>query len=177
MQLRHYNTANAQDVNLTSSTIPTGEWHHVAVVFDRTNSNAGLLKLYLDGAQVGAAIPVNWSLDQNSELVFGGVKKGNEARWLNGNLDDVALYGALLTPAEIASLATGETVAHLGGLTSSNGVSFSVTYDNHPPILASISNTQLIANLIRRFRERVRSRCASARTNLQFGKCPSGRDH
>jgi GH35 family endo-1,4-beta-xylanase len=147
LQLRHYNTANSQDASLTSGLIPTGEWHHAAVVFDRTNSNAGLLKLYLDGAQVGVTTNVVWALDQNSELIFGGVKKGNETRWLNGNLDDVALYSAVLTPVEIAALAAGRTVAHLGGLTRSNTVILTVPFTNQPPILAGIANTQLIAGV------------------------------
>lgn len=147
LQLRHYNTGNAQDVNLAAGVIPTGEWHHTAVVFDRTNSNSGLLKLYLDGVQVGASTPVNWTLNQSAELVFGGVKKGNEARWLNGNLDDVALYGALLSPAEIAALAAGRTVVQLGYLSASNTVSLTVPPTNHPPVLAPISNTQLVAGV------------------------------
>lgn len=147
LQLRHYNTSNVQDVSLASGVIPTNEWHHVAVIFDRTNSNAGWLLLYLDGAPVGAATPVNWSLDQSDELVFGGVKKGNEARWLNGNLDDVALFSVVLTTTEIAALAAGRTVAQLGGLSRSNTVSLAILFTNQPPVLAGISNAQLIAGV------------------------------
>jgi len=145
--LRHYNTANVQDVSIAGTTIPVGEWHHAVVVFDRTNSNAGLLKLYLDGSQVGTPASVTWSLDQTSELVFGGVKQGNEARWLNGNLDDIALYNAVLTASEITTLAGGRTVAHLGGLSRSNTVSLTVQFTNQPPVLAGISNAQLIAGV------------------------------
>ena len=147
LQLRHYNTANAQDVSIASGIIPTAEWHHAAVVFDRTNSNTGQLKLYLDGAQVGATTNVNWALDQNYELVFGGTKKGTESRWLNGKLDDVALYAAMLSPAEIASLAAGRTVAHLGGLSRSNTVTLTIQFTNQPPLLAGISNAQIIAGI------------------------------
>jgi hypothetical protein len=138
LQLRHYNTANTQDVNIASGAIPTGEWHHVAVVFDRTNNNAGWLMLYLDGAQVGASAPVSWSLNQSDALIFGGVKSGNEARWLNGNLDDVALYGTALAPGEIASLAAGRTVAQLGGLSRSNTVTMTVQFSNQQPVLSAI---------------------------------------
>jgi len=134
LQLRHYNTVNAQDAGIATGIIPTGGWHHAAAVFDRTRSNAGLLMLYLDGAQVGSSTPVTWSLDQSPELVFGGVKKGNEARWLNGNLDEVALYGAALTPVEIATLAAGRTAAHLGGLSRSNTVTITVQVTNRPVI-------------------------------------------
>jgi len=147
LQLRHYNSANAQDVALTTGAIPVGEWHHVALVFDRTNSNAGLLKLYLDGAQVGATTNITWALDQTAELVFGGTKKGTESRWLNGNLDDVALYGAVLTASEIAALAAGRTVAQLGGLSRSNTVTLAVLFSNTPPAIAGIANTQLMAGV------------------------------
>jgi GH35 family endo-1,4-beta-xylanase len=147
LQLRHYNTANAQDVSIASGVVPTGPWHHVAVVFDRTASNAGTLALYLNGVQVGATTAVSWALDQTSELVFGGVKKGNEARWLNGNLDDVALFGAVLSPAEISTLAAGRTVAQLGGLSRTNTVTPTVQATNQPPVLTVSSNLQVIAGV------------------------------
>ncbi len=147
LQLRHYNTANAQDVNLASGVVPAGQWHHAAVVFDRTANNAGTLALFLDGTQVGATTAVSWALNQTSELVFGGVKKGNEARWLNGNLDDIALFGAVLSPAEISALAAGRTVAQLGGLSRTNTVTLTVQASNQPPVLAVSSNQQLIAGV------------------------------
>src|SRR6185369_9313437 len=96
--------------------------HHAAIVFDRTANNAGTLALYLDGVQAGATTAVSWSLDQASELVFGGVKKGNEARWLNGNLDDLALFRVPLSAAELGALSAGRTVAQLGGLSRTNTV-------------------------------------------------------
>lgn len=147
LQLRHYNTGNSQDVNLSSGVVPTGQWHHAAVVFDRTASNAGTLALYLDGVQVGATTAVSWALDQTSELVFGGVKKGNETRWLNGNLDEIALFSAVLAPTEISALAAGRTVAQLGGLSRTNTVTLTIQASNQPPVLTAMSNQQLIAGV------------------------------
>lgn len=147
LQLRHYNTANAQDVNIASSAISVGQWHQAAVVFDRTANNAGALTLFLDGVQVGTTAAVSWALDQASELVFGGVKKGNEARWLNGNLDDVALFGVILSPAEIGALAAGRTVAQLGGLSRTNTVTLTIQASNQPPVLTVTTNQQLIAGV------------------------------
>jgi GH35 family endo-1,4-beta-xylanase len=147
LQLRHYNTANAQDVNLSSGVLPADEWHHAVVVFDRTGNNSGLLALYLNGVQVGANTAVSWALDQNSELIFGGVKKGNEARWLNGSLDDVALFSAVLSPAEISALAAGRSLAQLGGLSRTNTVSVMIQYSNQPPVLTALTNVQLIAGV------------------------------
>lgn len=147
LQLRHYNTANAQDVNLSSGLVPVGEWHHAAVVFDRTGNNSGALSLYLDGVLVGVPTAVSWTLDQTAALVFGGVKKGNEARWLNGNLDDVALFNAVLSPAEISALAAWKTVAQLGGLSRTNSVIVTIPYSNQPPVLGLLPNLQLIAGV------------------------------
>lgn len=147
LQLRHYNTANAQDVSIASGAVSASQWHHVAVAFDRTANNAGTLALFLDGVQVGATTAVSWALDQTSELVFGGVKKGNEARWFNGSLDDVALFGAILSPAEISALASGRTVAQLGGLSRTNTVTLTVQATNQPPVLTVTSNLQVIAGV------------------------------
>lgn len=147
LQLRHYNTANAQDVSIASGTIAVGQWFHAAVVFHRTANNAGTLTMFLNGAQVGASTSVSWALDQTSELVFGGVKKGNEARWLNGNLDDVALFGVALTSAEISALAGGRTVAQVGGLSRTNTVTLTLQATNQPPVLAALTNLQWIAGV------------------------------
>jgi GH35 family endo-1,4-beta-xylanase len=145
LQLRHYSAANAQDV-LISSPSPSGQWHHAAVTFDRTANNSGTLSLYLNGSKVGATA-LSWALDQTSELIFGGVKKGNEARWLRGNLDDIALFNTVLAPAEIAALAAGRTIAQLGGLSRSNNVSLSIQPSNQPPVLTVSGNLQSIAGV------------------------------
>ena len=144
IQLDHYNTTNAQDVSLPGGTVPIGDWHHVAVVFDRTNNNAGALSLYVDGALKGTA-GVSWSLNQTKELIFGGVKKGSEDRWLNGWLDDLVIYRAVLTPAEIARLAGGCTVGHLGGASATNTISLNVIPPNRPPVLPALTNQTIIA--------------------------------
>ena len=144
IQLNHYNIANVQDVSLSGGTVPVGDWHHVAVVFDRTNNNAGALSLYVDGA-LKATAGVSWSLDQTKELIFGGVKKGSEDRWLNGSLDDPVIYKAVLTPAEIARLAGGCTVGHLGGASATNTISLDVLPPNRPPVLPALTNQTLMA--------------------------------
>ncbi|MDR3458790.1 MAG: endo-1,4-beta-xylanase [Verrucomicrobiae bacterium] len=126
IQLQHFNTSSVQDVNLIGGTIPAGAWHHVAVVFTRTNSNAGQLGLYLDGVKVGSVAPVNWQLDQADPLVFGGVTADRQSRWFTGNLDDLVLYGAALNASDLAKLAGGIPVAQLGGLSATNTVNLAV---------------------------------------------------
>ncbi len=131
--VQHYNTNNALDVNLASAaTATTGQWHHAALVFQHTNTNAGLLRAYLDGVPF-AATNVAWSLPQQSPIVFGGHNNTNSNvnRWFNGWLDDLVLFTNALSAAEISRLATG-TVSQFGGLTASNRVNLTLTNHTRP---------------------------------------------
>ncbi|MEI7730467.1 MAG: PA14 domain-containing protein [Verrucomicrobiota bacterium] len=118
--LGHWNATNGQNVGITSTnTVNLGEWHHAAVVFNRTATSNGTIRLYLDGAQAGSVTNLPAAFAQSAPLRFGGHYATNYAvdRWLDGNLDDVALFGAALSATDIAKLASG-TVAQFGGRTS-----------------------------------------------------------
>ena len=39
--------------------IATGQWHHAAITFTRTNTSAGILALYVDGLLAGAGIDMD----------------------------------------------------------------------------------------------------------------------
>lgn len=56
----------------------------------------------------------------------------------NGRLDDLALFGRALSASEVAALAT-RTVAHFGGLTSSNAVTVRVLAPESTPRLSGPS--------------------------------------
>jgi hypothetical protein len=133
--LEHYNTNNVLDVNVSSAgTATTGQWHHAALVFQRTNTNSGTLSAYLDGAPF-AATNVTWSLPQQSPIVFGGHNNTNSNinRWFNGCLDDLVLFTNALGAVEISRLAT-RTVGQFGGFSATNCVSVTVT-NYAPPTL------------------------------------------
>jgi endo-1,4-beta-xylanase len=147
IQLQHYNTNSVLDVNITGSVVPTNEWHHVALVFTHSSGNSGKVSLFLDGIQVGGSVAVSWFLDQDDALIFGGVTEDRESRWFDGNLDDIALYGAALSSSEITKLAGGASASQLGGLSATNTINFIIPFSNQPPVLAAISNTQLIAGV------------------------------
>jgi hypothetical protein len=123
LELRHYSTRATRDVSLVTATLPAGPWHHVAVLFDRVGTNRGTLSLFANGHLVGTSAAITWALDQNNDLTIGGVRNGAEARWLNGRVDDVMLSRSLLKATDIARLAAGCTVGHLGGQSATNTVS------------------------------------------------------
>jgi hypothetical protein len=138
VRLHHYNGVNVQDLGLVSgSTALTGQWHHAAITFSRTNTNAGVVRTYLDGSPYGVATGVAWALKQDRPLVFGGhASSGNYERMFNGRLDDLALFSHALSASEVASLATRD-MAHFCGLTASNAVTVRVAA---PAAIPSISS-------------------------------------
>ncbi len=140
VRLRHYNSTNLLDLNIsTPATALTSEWHHVAVTFDRTNTSKGDFKLYLDGTLAASSNGISLSMAQTN-LVFGGHDDtNNTSRWFNGGLDEVAVWKAALASNDIAFL-TSHTVAHFGGLTRSTNISLTFTNVNDPPTLSSIGN-------------------------------------
>ena len=138
VRLNHYNSTNVQDLALASgSTALTGQWHHAAITFARTNTNAGVVRAYLDGSPYGTATGVTWALQQSKPLVFGGhASSGMFERMFNGRIDDLVLFSRALSSAEVSALAT-HTVGHFNGLSASNGVTVSVIAPASMPTLSA----------------------------------------
>jgi autotransporter-associated beta strand protein len=135
LRLQHYSAANVLDLNLaTPATATAAAWHHVAVSFTRTGQGTGVVRLYLNGALTATSVPVTWTLNQSAPLVIGGCTAttgAGPARWLNGRLDDTALFNRVLPADEIARLAT-QSVAHFTGLAATATIDLSV----RPPLEA-----------------------------------------
>ncbi len=86
--------------------IGQNKWHHVAVTVDRERNE---LKAYVDGAQVDKTqglSSVNGSLDSDAPLTS-AVKpiRGKPYMYFQGSLDDLRLYGRVLSPSEVEELA------------------------------------------------------------------------
>jgi autotransporter-associated beta strand protein len=84
-----------------ATTLNLGEWYHVAAVFDdAANTYSVYYNGTLDAQTLTTGTPATSSLH--------GVDIGGEAaentRWFSGTIDDVRIYGAALTPAEIAAV-------------------------------------------------------------------------
>lgn len=149
VEVRHYNTNGVLDVDLVSPGLAsTGQWHHVALVFQHVADGTNNLLLYLDGVSV-ASTNVTWALRQDYPLVFGGHNSTTTKtyRWFNGLLDDLVLFRGALSAAEIARLAAG-TVSHFGGWTVTNTISINVlAAPDSPPVLAPVANQTINAGV------------------------------
>lgn len=83
-------------------------WQHVVMIYDGTLSgNSNRLKVYVDGVAASlnvhaGAVPATLRAD-TATLRFGAFG-GSLTRYLNGRLDDVALYNRAITSTEVALL-------------------------------------------------------------------------
>ncbi|MEU4690793.1 LamG-like jellyroll fold domain-containing protein [Actinoplanes sp. NPDC023714] len=98
-------------VRATSNVAPTvGRWTHLAGVYDTAS---GRMKLYVDGVlQSTTAATGGWNA--TGTYVVGRAKwAGANANPWAGSIDDVRIYGAALTDAQVAVLAGDENAGRL----------------------------------------------------------------
>jgi autotransporter-associated beta strand protein len=117
------------DVSIVSNGVTAGVWHHFAVT-----RNGATLSLYLNGVLVGSDDTFTLAINQTYPLIFGGHMDTSATyapRWLDGGLDELAVFRAALTPSEIAELAEGMTVRHLGGLSATGTITLAAAPANH----------------------------------------------
>jgi len=108
------------DVNIVSSSVTAGVWYHFAVTRSGTN-----MSLYLNGALVGSDDSFTLALNQAYPLVFGGHMDTSTTyapRWLDGGLDELAVFRTALSPSEITTLSSGMTIRHFGGLSATGTI-------------------------------------------------------
>ena len=81
----------------------SGVWHHLAVVFDKSQTGTNGLRLYVDGALQ----PVNWCSSAstntnnfgNNPLYF--FSRGGISQFNSGTVDDLRIYNSALTTEQI----------------------------------------------------------------------------
>lgn len=82
-----------------------GQWHHVAVVFNR----AANMVRYVDGAASGTQYSLSslsgQSIDSTKQLRIGARAQTGDEIYFNGLVDDVSVFARVLSVEEIASLA------------------------------------------------------------------------
>ena len=81
--------------------LPVGEWSHITATFDNR-----MMRLYVNGAEVGTLGRPGF-INPSREVIVGGYSPGLARARFHGWLDDVRIYRRVLSPAEIAALATG----------------------------------------------------------------------
>jgi hypothetical protein len=89
------------EVDSETLTFNDSKYHHLAVVYDD-----GCVTFYLDGKPAGRAwIPGGDPVTLERNLLVGEDASRGSDEQLRGNVDDVLVYGKVLTDAEIATLA------------------------------------------------------------------------
>lgn len=89
--------------------VDDGRWHHVALVWNRTN---GHIKYYHDGKIAATdgdvAIAMDALHEGSTAFHIGNHRAGEGGRNWDGFIDEMAIYQTELTAAQIAGLAAGE---------------------------------------------------------------------
>lgn len=100
--------SNGGTVNIFSgdgAIVNDGQWHHVAVVFDRAAS----MTRYVDGLRTGTRYGLSTlsgqSIDNNKQVRIGARDQAGDEIFFQGLIDDVRIYALPLSATEIASLA------------------------------------------------------------------------
>jgi len=88
------------DTTIQSTTsINDGAWHHVAVT---RNAATGAMVLYVDGAQQATATGPTGTRSAPASLRVGSLQ--TNLNFFAGQIDEVRLFGAVLTAAQVAAL-------------------------------------------------------------------------
>ena len=100
-------TGTAQNV-LSTVKIPVGAWAHIALTYtwDATTTT-GTATIYLNGAAVGTATGLTYSLDglgTTADNYFAYSRWGQDLNGFGGMLDDVRFYNRALSPNDILTL-------------------------------------------------------------------------
>ncbi|MGO9288761.1 MAG: LamG domain-containing protein [Polyangia bacterium] len=95
-----------EDIDATSTVIPTGQWEHVALVLDASGG-----RLYLNGVQVGTntampMVPEDLGATPNDWI---GRSEFSSNPYLDGAIDEFRIYNRALSAAEIVALFTTGT--------------------------------------------------------------------
>ena len=100
----------------TVATLPLNEWQHVLATYDGTKAPDGM-RIYVDGRSLELASLLDLvgnRLPQSQPLRIGA--SGSSKPNFQGYIDDVRIYGKVLTPEEAAIVATAESVSEIAEL-------------------------------------------------------------
>lgn len=113
MHLIHKWPYNALKVTTNADVLKPNQWHHVFITYDGSKKATGV-KIYIDGkAQPFSAShdTLNGTTKTGVPLTLGRRTPGSPFN--GGSVDDVRVYNRLLSPDEVAVLASGDTLTPL----------------------------------------------------------------
>jgi hypothetical protein len=100
------NATNLTSLDTAIDTVDLNTWQHILVTWNQVN-----LKLYKNGTllkTVATTFASNGTFTTANDLLIGA--RRSDAGFFNGNIDEVALFNRVVTPAEIVTLSTAPTV-------------------------------------------------------------------
>ncbi|MFC1718849.1 LamG domain-containing protein [Candidatus Poribacteria bacterium] len=91
----------AAQISQGGSTMTIGEWNHVAMIYDGKDLN-----VYLNG-DLDGSIPVSGDINENAATSVWIGKKANEAVFVDGVLDEVAIFNVGITEGQLKAFMEG----------------------------------------------------------------------
>lgn len=127
--------------------IPSGQWHHLTLSYDRTASNSGTFYLYVGRFLRGSVSGVTMNVNQAAPIVAGGHASTTASvdRWFDGQMDEVLFQSGLSTRNEIYNRSR-MGARHHHGLNASSGMTINVTGANQPPSIEPVPDRYVPVN-------------------------------
>ncbi len=100
--------SNAGTVNIFAGDgklVNDGQWHHIAVVFNRAGNMIRYADGLASGTQYSLASLSSQSVDNTNQLRIGARDQAGDEVYFKGIIDDARVYARALGPDEIAALA------------------------------------------------------------------------
>ncbi len=135
-----FSKGSTEVARTATATVDTG-WHHVAVT--KTLSGAGqVVHIYLDGVDAALTLGSTTAFSNNASTLQIGFDNAGSPSYLQGTIDEVALYKSVLTQARVqahyqagVTPPGGSTTTNylLGGLIETNAAGTVTSYDVDGP--------------------------------------------
>ncbi len=93
------------DRYVSTESMGTGRWHHVALTWDGATSIADNVKAYIDGRLVQSWTKANPMCSTTESLTIGAMKPPTYYGATDGRIDELSIYSSELTAEEVRAIA------------------------------------------------------------------------
>jgi autotransporter-associated beta strand protein len=147
LKLQKWGTGGLEK-EIVCSDIPSGQWHHITLSYDRTATNTGDFYLYVGQFLGGSVTATTMNVNQAAPVVAGGHNSttANVDRWFDGVMDEVLFQAGLSTRSEIFNRARMGARHHHGLSVIGNNLSLTVTGTNQAPSIVAVPDRYVPIN-------------------------------
>lgn len=140
--------AGGLEKEIAVSDIPSSQWHHITLSYDRTATNTGTFYLYVGQFLRGSVTAVTMNVNQATALVAGGHASttANVDRWFDGVMDEVLFQSGLSTRTEIFNRSRMGARHYHGLSVIGNNLTLTVTGANQAPSIAAVPDRYVPVN-------------------------------